>query len=141
MAELVGIISAGVGIAAFALQLGESIVELKRVCQDVRTLPEDIKREVQSLEVLSEGIKAIEPAAQRPYLSSNSSALKMAIEQCRFAVDDLSALLRKVQSRASKKSFVGPLRGVMKRPDIEKLWQALSRAIETLQLIYDTYCL
>jgi hypothetical protein len=92
MAEVVGLVSAGVGIAAFALQLASTIDTLHQICT---INPSDVTKDLQSLskklEILHQFVLSLEPWEGCPPVHSMIDYVQSQYKDIEPALEELLA--------------------------------------------------
>ncbi|KAL5357439.1 hypothetical protein BJX96DRAFT_163083 [Aspergillus floccosus] len=96
MAEAIGVVSAGIGIAAFAFQVAGKIERLKGLRQfNTGKAKEELEFLIQRLEVLRASLLLFD-AVQR------SSAVDLAVSNCQLAYSSVDVILQRVSGRLTQ---------------------------------------
>ncbi|GAB1213218.1 hypothetical protein ATERTT37_002367 [Aspergillus terreus] len=96
MAEVVGVVSAGIGMAAFAFQVADKIERLKDLRQFNKGKAEDeLEFLIQRLEVLRANLLSFE-TVQR------SSAVDRAVSNCQLAYSSVDDILQRVTGKLTR---------------------------------------
>ncbi|KAL4965008.1 ankyrin repeat domain-containing protein [Aspergillus stella-maris] len=98
MAEIVGVASAGIGVAAFALQVDGAIKRLRDIREYTKSKAgEDADLLIRRLEVLQQNLLLLENR-------QTSTALARAVENCQSVYSSVDTALQKVNSKLSSSS-------------------------------------
>lgn len=149
MAELLGTVASGIGVAEAALAMGSSMLKLREIWKDIQDAPEMISHlnhEVDVLRALLVGLEyGFEPGdipSKQSFSIHTLSMTKPAASYCHKACDALSTLATdlETQMRSARKAkrVTARLRVLLKQNEIEKFQQRLDRAIDLLQLALTT---
>lgn len=146
MAELLGAVASGIGIAEVATAMGGSMFKLRELWKDIQDAPETInhlQHEVDVLQVLLMGLEdGFGTDGTEPFSSHNFSITKPATSYCSRACDALSTsvtdLRVQIRSATKTKRAMAKLRVLLKQKEIEKFQERLDRAIDLLQLSLTT---
>lgn len=144
MAEILGAVASGLGVAEFALTVGESMSKLRRLWKDVQEAPETIaalKSEISQLEKIlldldnGPGPTVLPPAGPVPLLNDQPTTPITA--HCREALRDLQAMIDDVSGEINsvkrRKRHLSKFKIVLKKGDIEKFQARLDKALDLLQ--------
>lgn len=144
MAEILGAVASGFGVAEFALTVGESMSKLRRLWKDVQEAPETIatlQREISQLKKIlldldnGPGATLLAPAGPVPLLNDQPTTPITA--HCREALRDLQSMIDDVSGEISSvkrgKRQLSKLKVVLKKSDIEKFQARLDKALDLLQ--------
>lgn len=95
MAEVIGVVSGAITFATVVVQLGKSIVTLRNCWNQLNDAPEDIRRLVREIELLSLILGDLEEDLSQDSVSialSNSKYVLKCITLCKEAVKDLDSM-------------------------------------------------
>ncbi|KAF4764216.1 hypothetical protein HAV15_001416 [Penicillium sp. str.  len=146
MAEAIGIASGAITFATVVVQVGQSILTLKNCWDEMRDAPEDIRKLVREIELLSLILADIEDDLSQDSIYSalqdNKHALK-SFNLCKDAADDLDGicmdLSRDVHPSSRMRRSYKALRIVMQNGKIEKYRSRLQNVIQLLTLSQQCY--
>ncbi|KAJ5546625.1 hypothetical protein N7494_004210 [Penicillium frequentans] len=146
MAEVIGVVSGALTFATVVVQLGKSIATLKDCWNQLNDAPEDIRRLVREIELLSLIVGDLEEDLSQDSVSialTNSKYVLQCITLCKDAVKDLDSLCTDI-SRDTK--TVKNLRWaykstklVIQKGKIEKHVARLQNVIQLLMLSQQCY--
>ncbi|KAK5136343.1 hypothetical protein LTR08_003469 [Meristemomyces frigidus] len=135
MAELVGIVSGAAGLASLAIQLGESVVKLKRFYDSVRSAPRDLKCIVSEIETLFPLLIRIE--CNPPQNMSPVDALFVAhgLKMCRDACNNIGETAITLENSIRRQRMTGAIKTVLKERQIRDSRVKLERAKSNLTIL------
>ena len=140
MADPLSVIASGVGVAAFAQQLGQSIFTLRRLCEDIKNAPSDLKETLDQIEHISRIMERLThdkgPAST---VDSNNDILNGSLQLCQKAVDRVSKLASDLQKEIEGKKLRGSIKTALKRDSMERLLTKLDRSKTDLNIAYSKY--
>jgi len=142
MAEL-GAIASGMGIASLAIQIGNGVLKLKSIWDEVKEAPEEIKYLIDEIETLSLVLSEIadsddnEGSDMTPIISDCAAA--KCIEMCRKGADILSGVVKELDVEMTKRKRVGGFKTVLKKGTISRLRERLKSAQIMLMISHQTY--
>ncbi|KAL3478303.1 hypothetical protein BJX99DRAFT_224615 [Aspergillus californicus] len=114
MAEVVGFVSAGVGIAAFVLQITDSIKQLREIRNYVQTKAAgDIESIVGRLEVLQQILNSLQGY-------QGHRAVDVAIGGCQLEYSRVDTIIQRLRERLAKLSKGKRWTNFRKAPDVKK---------------------
>lgn len=142
MAEVViGVVASGVGFAAFAGQLLDSVIKLQNLWTAVRNAPDDILLLVEDIAIVTNLISDIEP--QFGQSSTAESTTPAAFNKCllcfKRSVKDLEDLASKLESALKRNRKSGAVKVVLKKETIQNHRSRLESAKNTLNLAFQSY--
>ena len=138
MAEL-GIIASGLGVASFAIQVGDSIMKLKNLWDAIKEAPADIKCLMEEIETLSLVLREMEPIHNSNERSVNSTSGTRCLELCRRSADILESVAKDLDDETRRKKRMGGIKTVLKNASINKFRDRLRSAQMMLLLSNQTY--
>jgi Fungal N-terminal domain of STAND proteins len=146
MAELVGVISGAVTIGALSVNVAMSVAKLKSYWDLLEDTPEDVRRLIEQLEILSLILNEIkDDQTQNPIsnLLLDNASLSKCLENCKKAANRLRQLTDDMgnsidTSRQFKKKWASA-KVPLKKDKIEKFKLELESAIRFLSLSHDSY--
>jgi hypothetical protein len=133
MAEL-GIVASGLGVASFAIQVGDSIMKLKNLWDAVKEAPADIKCLLEEIEILSLVLREVEPIHNSNERPVNSPSGTRCLELCRRTADILESVAKDLDDETRRKKRMGGIKAVLKNESINKLRDRL-RSAQTMLLL------
>jgi hypothetical protein len=146
MAEVVGVISGAVTIGALAANVAMSVAKLKSYWDQLEHAPEDVRRLIEEMEILSIVLDEIkDDQAQNPVSSLllDNTSLSRCLENCARAADKLRRLTDEMgnsidTSHRLKKKWESA-KVLLKKDKIEKFKLELESAIRLLSLSHQSY--
>ncbi|KAF1344680.1 hypothetical protein BDV97DRAFT_60144 [Delphinella strobiligena] len=141
MAELMGAIASGIGIASFAIQLAESIQKLKALCDDIRDAPESISSSLEQLDMLNLQVQEVASEEQEnPQVFASSTSLQQCITLCKQGTAALAEIVNELEKEMTTgKRIWGKLKVVLKKDTLRKLASRLESARGSLMMSYMMY--
>jgi hypothetical protein len=133
MAELLGVISGGLGIVSCALEVSDKIIQIKRFLDAVKTAPIEIRLQLEEIELLNEILLDFD--AQNPAAFDDRISRRCA-QHCRRATELVSELLDDIQSKIGKRKTLGAIEFALKRHDLERLLRRLESIKSTLSMAH-----
>lgn len=128
MAEVFGAAAGGLGVVSLALQLGQAVVKLQKLCRDIKNLPKEVKNDIRDLEIYSRLLEVVGRSQTATKTSIPPSVLDDCLAHCRCAVDELSLLLNDSQSAISKRKPLASFRAVLKKDALHRHWETVTKA-------------
>lgn len=138
MAEL-GIVASGIGVASFAIQVGDSVMKLKNLWDAVKEAPADIECLLEEIEILSLVLREAEPINNSNYRSTNYPSGISCLELCRRTTNILESIVKDLDSEVRRKKSLGRIKAVLKSESINKFRERLRTAQTMLLLSNQTY--
>ncbi len=136
-AEVFGIATAGVGLAAVALQLGDSALKLKSFCERVRDANGDLSDVSYELQTISLTLQELERHRQRD--RHDDALLKRCALVCQEKADKIQTTVHKLEHHIEKFRVAGKLYATMKRSEVTDMLNDLERAKSSILLVLNTY--
>lgn len=137
MAEILGTVSSALAVAEVGLKVVGTMLELKKLWEEVQEVPETIRHlmtELQILEPLLEDIGSQD--TQISHIQSETST-RLSSSYCQAALAELRILVDKlsqdINSKKRRAKYVGRVKVVLAKGDITKAEARLSRAVALLQ--------
>ena len=129
--------SSGIAVVSLAIQLVDSVREIRRFFQTLKDAPEELGRLLdllEHMELMLENIgKLVDPD------SDISPSVLKAIQTCEKALNKLSALIQKVKRNSSAqiplKRSLGFFRLACKKQEVEEIEKQLDRAVGNLNMV------
>lgn len=106
MAELFGVVGAGIGIAAAAGQLLDGIVKLSTLCAQIRDISKDIQNAVYDLKLQTEMLAVIQPEINAVLSASNVQdqiTATRVLDALQKSLGDVELVIGEMQTRVAKK--------------------------------------
>lgn len=139
MAEILGVVAGGVGIAGFAAQIISSVQQIQDFWSSIRDAPADIKSLLDELTLLSEMLDDIDIDEQT--MRGQVVATKAA-RYCQTAAKSIDAVVRDLadglQMTKGRKQWAA-VKAVLKEKRMARSLQQLERAKAMLILAYQCY--
>jgi len=140
MAELLGLVASGAGIAALAGQIGSTIFKLKGAWARIKNAGEEIRYLIEEIEILSVVLFEISDCNNREeVLSLPTDSVERSLDLCRKGVEILSKIVIGLNQQISRRQLVGGLKATLKAGTINQLRERLRTAQFLLMLSYQIY--
>ena len=123
MAEVLGVVSAGVGVAAAAGQLIDGIMKLYRFCSQIRNIPDDIQAAVDDLSTMVEVLEFVQMEMGRESFSLQSSKLSCSTKVLSLLVlssQQVGEVLEKMRVTLGNKKYWGRVKAIGMTRKLEK---------------------
>ncbi|KAI9150699.1 hypothetical protein HJFPF1_10475 [Paramyrothecium foliicola] len=132
---ILGVVAGGAGLLSLSIQLGESVIKLRRMYVSAKDAPKTIARVLFDLETLVIALREIEQ--QRQHNGNVGSLLLRCVRQCQEGVADVQELVDKIEARVSRHNRIGAkVYSMFKETELTSLLGQLDSAISHLQLAY-----
>lgn len=136
-----GVVGSIVGLAAFALQLAQSVVTLKEFCHNVKNAPDDVQELVHEIEIMGKfaerlGAKESQEAAQE------IQGLAECEELAQRTLQRIKATSLELQTQIGRKKTRTSIKVALKQDAIERLCRNLARIRQdmySLQLLCTSF--
>ena len=133
-----GAVSAGAGLLALSIQLGESAMKLKRLYQAAKDASSTIERLLFDLETMSLALGQLEQ--HRRHDTHSEAPITRCITQCQQCVQDVQQLVDNLERCLTKHARLrGRVYAAFKERDVKELLDDLERAKSSLNLAYTMY--
>lgn len=140
MAEMLGIVAGGMGVASLAIQIEDSVMKLKDFWNAVKEAPEEVKYLIEEIETLSLVLSEIRANGDDDDKTRVSSvSLKMCLDLCQRGAEILGTVVREAEQEIVKKRRIGSLKMVLKKGLVDKLRDRLKTVQLMLMLSNQTY--
>jgi hypothetical protein len=146
MAEVVGTIASGIGIATLALNIAQSVGQLKGFWDEVRDAPADIRDlldEVEDLCLLLADIEAHQDKNPIVCMVLSRPAMARSLERCRHCARRLRELAEELgadlEGRDGLRRRWAAGKVVLKKEKIERYRARLSNAVKMLSFSHQYY--
>jgi hypothetical protein len=111
-----GIAASGINIASLALQVGDCIMKLKTFCDAVKNAPEEIGHLIEETGTLSLVLSEFEARS-----TIRQESRPKCLLFCQKAASILSALVKDIEAKITKRNRIASVKAVLKRDGVEKL--------------------
>lgn len=132
MAEAVGVVASGLGVATFAFQIGKTSVELKRLCSDIKDAQENVESLADEIQLFAGLLAEIGHAA----VDSESPISTQCLRSCETLNLKLSQLVKDFEQDLRRGKLRGGIRVLRKGKKVKSLKEALERAKSSLSLAF-----
>ncbi|KAF3770190.1 hypothetical protein M406DRAFT_325646 [Cryphonectria parasitica EP155] len=126
--EAVGAAASLVGIADFALTVGETIWKIRKLWVEVQEAPDTIKSLQREISMLEKVLPGVNPNSDAEHVASH----------CREALGDLQNLVKdlssEIDSGKRRRRGLAKLKVLLKKGDVEKFQCSLDRALNSMQI-------
>ena len=146
MAELVGVVASGIGIATLAAQIASSAIRLKGYWSELKEASKDIRLSIEEIEDIQLVLSDIEEDQRCNPISRTASGSRSAsrcLERCKVGADLLKNLAddlgAEITSSSKTKKAWASAKVILKRDKFEKYKLQLERAVRVLTLSYQSY--
>ncbi|RYP55718.1 hypothetical protein DL771_012459 [Monosporascus sp. 5C6A] len=146
MAEALSVAASGIAIAQVASQVGVAVVKLKKFCDEVKDVPDDIADLLQQIDCLDPALWEAETSFEStglPAMLWNDAAAKRSTTYCRNALKALTEIVDEMAvqinhpKRLNRK--VASVKAVLKKDTLKKLEKRLENAVRMLALAQQSY--
>ncbi|KAK2753517.1 hypothetical protein FQN54_007907 [Arachnomyces sp. PD_36] len=133
MVEVLAIVSGGLTIASFDIEISEKIVQIKRFLDSVKSASPEIEACLEEIEILNEIL--LDWEKQTSTSSDNTISWRCA-HQCRRTAELISELVQDFQAKIRKRKFRESVDFALKKSDLERILGQLERAKSTLSIAH-----
>jgi hypothetical protein len=135
MAELLGAVAGGIGIASFVIQIGDSLVKLKRFKDSIRDAPEELRCLIQNLEDLSKILESIGTRAQQCQIpDGEDDIIDKSLIDCHGAARNIYQVAKEIEQIIVASGRKGRVKFAIKKQIMESLRSRLEEAKATVLL-------
>jgi len=135
MAELLGAVASGVGIASFVIQAASSIKKAKHFIDLMKDAPNELRYFMEGIEQLNKILDFIDQQSRQISIPSDQGAIVLgAFNDCRKAALDLSSLAKDLESAISAHSTKGRAKFAFKKQALDSFRMRLEAAKTTVLL-------
>ena len=100
MAEVLGIVAGGIGIASFVVEIADSLIKLKDFAVSVKSAPEELKYLLQSVEDLNRILEDIGVRAQRfGFPDGENDIIDKSLVSCHRAAQDIHLVTKNLEEK------------------------------------------
>lgn len=138
MAEILGVVSGGVGIASLAIQLGDSALKLRRFRESYRHAPETLQDTAYEIDTFLLLLQAVGRERERTS-GGESDFMHRCVKVCEKSVKRISLTVAKLESVMQRSRRWGKLRTAAEQKELKQLCAELDRATTSLVLAYQVY--
>lgn len=138
MAEVLGLVSAGAGIASLAVQLGEVAIKARRLYPAMKEAPETLQHLAFEMETFSLVLHEVARQGQS-YDSGDADILVRCVLMCEQSVTKIKANIDKLDSLIHRHSHLGKLRAAVEDKELSKVCVELERAKTSLGIALQLY--
>jgi hypothetical protein len=131
MAEVLGVVSAGVGVAAAAGQLIDGIMKLHSFCSQIRNIPDDIQTAVDDLSTMVEVLEFVQVEMGHetlPPQSWNLSSFMRVLSNLQQSSQQVGEVLEEMRTKLGKKKYWGRIKAVGMTKKLEKAGKRVENA-------------
>ncbi|RYP11636.1 hypothetical protein DL767_011113 [Monosporascus sp. MG133] len=146
MAEALGVAASSIAIAQVTSQVGVAVVKLKKFCDEVKDVPDDIADLLQQIDCLGPALWEAENTFEStglPAMLWNDAAAKRSMTYCRNALKALTEIVDEMAAqinhpkRLNRK--VASVKIVLRKDTLKKLEKRLENAVRMLTLAQQSY--
>ena len=135
MAELLGVVAGGIGIASFAIQIGDSVVKLKRFISSMREAPEEVRSIIHNIDVLKGILESISTYAKDAEIQDGEDDnIAKSLISCQGAAEYILKIAKEIEQSVKFDGRKGRLRFALKQAALESLASRLEQAKITILL-------
>jgi len=141
MAEMLAVVSSGMGVVSLAFQVADSIQRLKDFCALMGDVPEEIRLAIEEVEILSLILEDIDRDIQQELLVSPiiMFAVKKSLRLCRAGGNALGSLAKDMENGIVRSKKRGAFKAAMKKDKMEIFRKKLEAAKSTFLLAHHCY--
>ncbi|RYP46480.1 hypothetical protein DL768_007313 [Monosporascus sp. mg162] len=146
MAEALGVAASSIAIAQVTSQVGVAVVKLKKFCDEVKDVPDDIADLLQQIDCLDPALWEAENSFELtglPAMLWNDAAAKRSTTYCRNALKALTEIVDEMAvqinhpKRLNRKA--ASVKVVLRKDTLKKLEKRLENAVRMLTLAQQSY--
>jgi hypothetical protein len=135
LAEALGAAASIAGLASLALQLGGSIVKLKRFCDSVREAPEELRDTIREIETLRLVFRGLEQ--EQEFVPSLAwTLIATCVTPCVRQAEKIAEITDVLDQSTRKNGLVGAVKAALKQNQLQELFAKLERAKVSLMFAY-----
>jgi hypothetical protein len=141
MAEMLAVVSSGMGVVSLAFQVADSIQKLKDFCALMKDVPEEIRLAIEEVEILSLILEDIDRNVQQESLISPiiKFAVMKSLRLCRTSGNALGSLAKDMENGIVRSKKRGAFKAAMKKDKMELFRKKLETAKSTFLLAHHCY--
>nr|OQO25281.1 hypothetical protein B0A51_08844 [Rachicladosporium sp. CCFEE 5018] len=139
MAELLGVVAGGAGLASLAVQLVDSAEKLRSFCRASKNASQSINDLIFDIETLSLSLRHLERHQARGN-NADSVLLERCVVACRSKAAQISDLVARMELKMRNFDKLGKLYVAFKEPEVKKLVDDMERAKSSIHFAYIMYC-
>ncbi|KAK2789551.1 hypothetical protein FQN53_001670 [Emmonsiellopsis sp. PD_33] len=133
MAEVLAVVSGGLSVAGFALQIANNIVQISSFLSTVKSAPLEIQLLLQDIQLFNDILLEFE--SETPF-GPEDRISKRCAEHCCRAAKMTSDLLNELQAKIGKKKLRGSLEFALKRGDLDRVLRRLESIKATVSMAH-----
>lgn len=138
MAEILGVVAGGAGLASLAIQLGENAHKLKKFYHNYKGAPEFLENVSFELETFALTLTRLERDRQSFDLLDDR-IVDRCIQICRRACNEVQSAIDRLEAAAVKSARKGKLMAAMDRSSMMERRRELDSARNSLAFAYQLY--
>ena len=138
MAELLGVVAGGAGLASLAFQLGESSIKIKRLYNLYQDAPKLLKDILEDLETFALVLHNLEKDRLQ-HDGADGVVVDRCVRTCDRAVAQIDAAVSKFELAMQKSNIKGRVRTALGQTSIGQLCDELERAKSSLIFAHQVY--
>lgn len=138
MAEVVGLVSAGAGLASLALQLMETAIKLKALVHAYKDAPQTLESLVFEIETFSLILLELERDRQA-HDTSAGDLIARCVLLCQWGVERVRTSINRLERIIRRGKLFGQLVTALEGKEVFQIFQELERAKSTLGLAHGIY--
>lgn len=146
MAETLGVAASGITVAQISMQVGGTVLKLKKLWDEIKAVPDDIADLMEQIECLSPILCETENGFNQsglPPISWDELASRPTSMYCRKALQNLTVMVDELsyQINSAKKRHrkIAAVKVVLKKDLLRKLERRLESAVRMLTLAQQSY--
>ncbi|KAI0377506.1 hypothetical protein F5Y04DRAFT_291741 [Hypomontagnella monticulosa] len=146
MAEMLGVAASGIAVAQITIQVGSTVLKLKKLWEEIKDVPDDIADLMDQIDCLEPVVWEAENSLNQgdlPSLVWDSLASKPATNYCRKALRNLTAMIDELNAqissaRGGRRKLIAA-KVLLKKDSLKKLEKRLENAVRMLTLAQFSY--
>lgn len=138
MAELLGVVSGGAGLASLAIQLLGSVREIRGLYRSFKDAPEFLEDTLSDLETFGHTLQELERDRQS-HNAVNSETVGRCVRTCQRAVGRVRLAVTKLEAAMKKSKTRGRLSTAFQQPEVSQLSDELDKAKTSLAWAFELY--
>ncbi|KAK2783497.1 hypothetical protein FQN52_009617 [Onygenales sp. PD_12] len=133
MAEVLAVVSGGLSVAGFALQIANNIIQISGFLSTVKSAPLEIQLLLQDIQLFNDILLEFE--SETPF-GPEDRISKRCAEHCCRAAKMTSDLLNELQAKIGKKKLRGSVEFALKRGDLDRVLRRLESIKATVSMAH-----
>ena len=138
MVEPLSVAASAAGLVSLAVQLGETVIKLKTLCQKLSSARKELNGIVFEIETFSLLLRGVDEHLMRSQ-TIQASLLERAVVLCQEGVDTVGEVAQSLEAAFRKSKAFGSMQVVLKERKMKALVSDLERGKATLLIAWQIY--